>query len=194
MIVFGVGIALPLVFGVLAALLKTAGGTMLGVIHTKYPSYLSYVLARPLKLGWVKMLVMTLTLLTASRLAVQVCAGVIPGRRSWPKAFGVTALLMAVSFALGDVGWGYRVWQMAAIPFAPLAGVLGGTYLAGGGSRGQSWSLAAWLAGCLMTSLPMLTAEYASYSGIWPAWVILGWLVSFGGTCLARFLLARAGA
>ena len=193
-IVFGLGIALPLVFGILAVLLTTAGATMLGIVHTKYPSYIAYVLARPYKLGWVKMLVMTFTLLTASRLAAHVCAEALPGRRSWAKAIAVTALLLAGSFALWEVPWGYRVWQLAAIPFAPLAGVLGGTYLAGWSPRGQAWSALAWLAGCLVTCLPMFTAEYPSYSGIWPAWVFFGWLVSFSGTYFARVLLARTTA
>ena len=184
-IIFGAGITLPLGFGILATLLTTAGATTLGVFYAKYPSYLAYVLARPQKLGWVKMLVMTFTLLTASRLAAHVCAEALPGQRSWGKAIAVTALLLAGSFALWEVPWGDRVWQLGAIPFAPLAGVLGGTYLAGGRPRGQAWSALAWLAGCLVTCLPMFAAEYPSYSDIWPAWVFFGWLVSFAATYLA---------
>ena len=194
LIVFGAGIALPLLIGILAALLTTAGATTLSVINTKYPSYIAYILARPVKLGWVKILVMMFTLLTASRLAAHVCAEALPGRRSWGKAVAVTALLLACNFALWKAPWGFRVWQMAAIPFAPLAGVLGGTYLAGAGPRRQAGSTVAWLAGCLVTSLPMFAAEYPSYSGIWPAWVIFGWLVSLAGTYMARVLLGRARA
>lgn len=190
--VLGAGIVGPFSFATVAAMLTTAGATMLGVRHMKYPSYLGYAISRPEKLGWVKVLVLTFTLLTASRLVVNLCADRLPGARSWEKSVGVTAALLGMSFALREVEWGHRVWQVGAMPFAPLAGVLcarawSDTEVA------PRWGCLAWAAGCLVTLIPVWFAPYPRSTQVLPAWVIFGWVVSLTVTWLGRGLLREPG-
>jgi hypothetical protein len=88
-----------------------------------------------------------------------------------------------------------KAWQYCAIPFVPLAGVLCAAALVSRGQRidlttvGKRFSFLAWLAGCAVACLPR-SLEYSAFaSDPWivreyccAAWVVPGWLVSFGLT------------
>ena len=182
------GIVLPILITVLAGDFTLAGARALGPRYTRRPSYLAYAFSRPEQLGWAKVLVLSFTLLTASRFAANIFVGSLPGGRSVGRCFGATALLMAMSFGLRAVSWEYSAWQYLAIPFAPLAGVLAGTLAVPStpDAQPQRLSLLAWVAGCVTTCLPIFTAQYPDPFGIWPVWIVSGWLVSLVGTYLAR--------
>lgn len=194
-----VGIAVPMLFATLAALSTVAGTSELGNLYRKYPGYIRYAYGRPERIGWVKVLLLTFTLLTAARFAAHLWVRYCVREPTIRAAIAVTAVMLLTTFGFQEITWSYCAWQYAAMPFAPLTGVLCGAYVVSGAdltldSQGQRWLLLAWIAGCVTTSIPRWSAEYPDYAGIWPAWVLLGWLVSFGAAYLILRIRKRSTA
>jgi hypothetical protein len=182
------GIAVPLVFTIVAAILTMAGAAELSIRNQKVPDYVIYAYSRPRQLGWVKVLMLTFTLLTASRYAANVTARILGRGRGLAAGIAAPTLLLAVSLGFSNDTWNYLAWQYAAIPFAPLAGVLCGVYATTRipqrtlDSRDRHLALLAWVLGCAATGIPMWPAGWGSAS----AWMVFGWAVSFAATYAAR--------
>lgn len=187
------GIVAPLAFAVLAALLTMTGAAVLEMRYAKVPWYLHYAAARFSKLGWVKLLLLTFTLLTASRLAANLVVNNFTQRQSvFTGATGTVALLV-ITLAANNTMGEYLLWQFAAIPFAPLAGVLCGVWAATGTQPDsvRSWyracAIVAWLAGCAVAASPIwMPAEKGHYR--FEGHLLFGWVISFLLTWLTRRL------
>jgi hypothetical protein len=188
------GIGLSLCFAVLAALFTMAGASAIEVGFQKAPYYSRYAAARFNKLGWVKLLLLTFTLLTASRLAANLVTHTIVRRGGLIAGVAVTAGLLVLADATALPYWDTISWlTYISIPFAPLMGVLCGVHAA---ARGQATpaervehtlAVVAWLAGCAVASSPMwMPAEHGRQ--FFEGRHLLGWLVSFLLTGLASRL------
>ena len=187
-----VGIAIPLAFAAFAAVSTTAVDAGVDMRFRWMPVYSSAVSSITHQLGWVKVLLLTFTLLTAARYAASLSVGSLCRERSLGAGAVITAILLAASFGMRAIDWRNYAWQYAAIPFAPLAGVLCGAFAVTRApgfaldSRDQHLSVLAWIAGCITTCIPTWWTGYPAYSGMKPAWVLLGWTVSFTATYLAH--------
>ncbi|MEP7362907.1 MAG: hypothetical protein ABI972_06595 [Acidobacteriota bacterium] len=188
-IILIVGIALPLLFVLLSAIYTMAGAAAIDGRWAKVPEYAEYAGARFHKIGWVKLLVLTFTLLTAARLAVNAAVRSLTNRKSLVVGAIVTALLMGASFWTQNSVWAQLAWQYAAVPFAPLAGVLCGNYAAFGAamptlsSRDRAVTILSWISGCLVTCGPAFMGESHHSMAVHSAWVLLGWMSSFTAAC-----------
>jgi hypothetical protein len=198
------GIIIPVLFVALSAVLTMAGAEgVIGGWLRKLPSYFRYVYSRPHDIGWVKVLLMTFTLLAATRFAANLGVSVITRRpRLWIAALQTLAVIAATWIL--DLGSRplnlyamIRAWQYTALPFVPLAGVLCAAYL---NTRGgefvftpaqQKLSILAWLAGCVVTILPTRPDYYSDGSGVRPMWVMFGWAVSLGAAWCGGYLARR---
>jgi len=179
------GITLPVLFTVLSGMLTLTGAEGIGQMHPmKFPSYLRYADFRQNQLGWVKILLLTFTFLAATRFAASLGVSILP-RRS--KAWILATIALAIFIVMeGQGNWMIPgVWEYAAVPFIPLAGVLCAAYLRTRG-RPFAFSLAhrcaallACVAGCVVAFVPAWSEPYGDPVGIKPAWVSLSWLVAF---------------
>jgi hypothetical protein len=188
--IIAIGIVIPVLFAVLSAILTIAGAEGISGMHPmKLPSYLMYAYKRPDQMGWVKVLLMTFTLLAATRFAANLGVSVITRRpRLWIAAAFTTGIIALTWFVKGY--WIMRAWEYTAVPFVPLAGVLCAAYLKARGHAfvfslaHQRLALLAWVTGCVITFVPTWSERYPDAAGLRPAWVILGWFVSFAATWL----------
>lgn len=160
--IMAAGIALPLAVAVLCAIITMAGAAGLQEGFGKIPEYLQYAFARPRQLGWLKVLLLTFTTLTAARFAANRLAAAMGLPTGWPGGFGVTTVLVLLTLVLRGTPHIYDAWQYAAIPFAPLAAVAAGVHVAGRGSAirfPSRWVLLAWIAGIVVTVWPVATSS-----------------------------------
>ncbi len=184
-----IGVVLPVIFVVAAALITMAGAAEVNPRFRKGPLYLQYAAARPHQIGWAKILILSLTLLVPARFAANRFAAIICRQAGGLAAFGCTAFLIALTLALQHLYWESRAWQYAwqyaALPFPALAGVLTGVFLATGGSRPIKLSprtrallVAAWAIGVL---IPTTDQELTA------VWVLCGWC----GSAVLGYLVVR---
>ncbi|MBN8729169.1 MAG: hypothetical protein J0L64_01410 [Acidobacteria bacterium] len=96
------GVAIPFLFAVWAALSTMAGASVLENGFRKIPLYSHYAGARFNKLGWVKLLLLTFTLLTASRLAANVVTHALVRRGGIVAGTTVTAALLVLLLPVID--------------------------------------------------------------------------------------------
>ncbi len=183
------GIAVPLMFVLLSAIFTMAGAAAIDMRWAKVPWYANYAAARFHKIGWVKLLVLTFTLLTAARLAANTAARSFTCGNRLAAGVVATAFLIGVAFWTRNAAWVDLAWQYAAIPFAPLAGVLCGGYAVFGADmptlmpRDRAFTFLAWVSGCVVTCIPLIIGESHYSSAIHPDWVLLGWMSSFAAAC-----------
>jgi hypothetical protein len=184
-------VVLPLAFAAAAGVVTVAG--LAGGAGSN--NYFQAAAARPGPLSWVNLLWLGFTVLGAARFAAHAGVQLLPVRwRGFIAAEAVSALLIWISFLLWGPRW-YEVkaLQYCAIPFVPLAGVLCAAALASRGRRidlttmAKGFALFAWITGCVVTCLPRPSGclLYGSETWIPPeycrvAWVVPGWVVSFG--------------
>lgn len=179
------GVAIPFCFAVWAALSTLAGASVIENGFRKVPLYSHYAGARFNKLGWVKLLLLTFTLLTASRFAANLAAHTLARRGGIAAGTAITAGLLLLQHTIDLSYWDTISWlRYISIPFAPLTGVLCGVYAvkrieaAPAGLGERICAIVAWLTGCAVASSPMwMPAEHER-----PFFLgnhLLGWLAAF---------------
>lgn len=149
------GVAIPLVFSASFALITMLGAAGHSVGMSKLPLYLRYAGLRGQHEGWVKLLVLSFTLLAAARFAVWTGSLV----SNWPRI--AVTLLFGIATWLGLGSWGHSpAWLVTALPFAPLAAVL-----VVRSPISPMAGTAAWLTGWLIAWLPLASQDISAWLG-----------------------------
>jgi len=176
------GVVLPVILAFLLGGLTVVGATGISNLYWKLPSYLGYAAARISHLGWVKLLLMTFTLLMAARFAANLAVMQVVRARNWATTSAVVAILtLPVIFLDSGLVWG--AWCVPATLFLPLAGVFTSAYLIRGAdltlpATARHVALCAWISGSAVACIP-LGARWTPLLVVSEhSWPLAGWLTA----------------